>query len=83
MLQTSVTPAFETVIESRAIRRKRAKTPLEILTRKFELRTSQSIKRLERVIPYITTPWWTPPLSRIAQDKDKAKKLHDEITSTV
>ena len=39
--------------------------------------TGQSILNLEIIIPYVTAPWWIPPMFQIAQNKDEGKKQHD------
>lgn len=77
MLCISATSTLKIVVEGRSKRKKRAKTPLEIVTRRFEHRTGQSILNLERIILYVTAPWWISPIFRIAQNKDEGKKQHD------
>lgn len=81
MLRITTTSTLETIIEGRSKRKKRAKTPLEVITRRFELRTNQSIQTLEKIIPYVTSPWWIPPISHIARTKAEGREQHDKATS--
>ena len=80
MLCISTSSTLETIIEGRSKRKKRAKTPLKIITRRFELQTNQSIQTLEKIIQYMTSPWWIPPVSHIAQIKAEVKEQHDKAT---
>lgn len=77
-LRISANPSLEIIVQGRSKRKKRAKTPLEIATRRFESRTGQSIQNLEKIIPYVTAPWWTPPTLQNAQDKSKGREQHDK-----
>ncbi|OQE63238.1 hypothetical protein PENNAL_c0247G02874, partial [Penicillium nalgiovense] len=37
------------------------------------------VNRLELIRPFAVPPWWQPPKTRIAPDKDTAIKEHDQI----
>ena len=54
-------------------------SPLEILCRRFKKRFNCKIENLERTIPFVTPPWWIPPLTEIAPSKHEAKISHDNI----
>ena len=43
----------------------------------LESKYSIQLDRLEKRQPYIVPPWWTPPLTRIAESPEVAVKEHD------
>lgn len=83
LLQIASSQLYETIISQRPQPSEiKNISPLEILSRRFEKRFNCKIKDLERTIPFITPPWWTPPLTKIAPSKNEAKISHNHIIQT-
>ena len=74
---------YETIVTQRPRPSKNKNiSPLEILCRRFEKRFCCKIEHLERIVPFITLPWWIPPTTEIASSKHEAKACHDCIIQT-
>jgi len=59
------------------------KSPMAIIQRELQNRTTQlQIRRQEIILPYLTTPWWTPPKIRIPGTAQEAIKAHNKDIST-
>lgn len=80
LLRIASSQLYETVVTQRPRPSKTKNiSPLEILCRRFEKRFNCKIEHLERTLPFITPPWWIPPLIEIAPSKHEAKASHESI----
>ena len=68
MLRIAATPTYSRIIEGRSKRRHRQVPPLEALSVRYERTSGQKIKDLEKVIPYVVSPWWRPPKTVISKE---------------
>ena len=82
MLRIAATPTHEVITEKRSKKKTRTKTPLEVLTDRFERRTKQKIDKMEKMVPYVVAPWWRSPKISISRNKDSAKKSHQALLET-
>ena len=80
LLRIASSQLYETIVTQRPRPSKTKNiSSLEILCRRFEKRFNCKIENLERTIPFVTPPWWIPPLTEIAPSKHEAKISHDNI----
>jgi len=54
-------------------------SPLNRFSRTLENKYNIQLNRLEKKIPYIVPPWWTPPTTHIAESAELAIKQHGEV----
>lgn len=80
LLQIASSQLYKTIITQQPQPSKIKKISLpEILSRRFDKYFSCKIKDLKQTISFITPPWWTPFLKKIALFQNEAKISHNRI----
>lgn len=75
--------ASDYIIGIRSTRKRREISPLEVLCMRIERKTGTQPKNLEKIRPYIMSPWWEPPRTHLANTKLQAKSEHIESLKTL
>src|SRR4051812_6005383 len=79
-MRIRTTPLFAEMVpsENGNTNQSRLNRSSSILESKYDIQ----LDRIERRQPHIVPPWWTPPVTRIAESSEVAVKEHDATEPT-